>query len=456
MASIIFASVPIHGHVTPLLPLAAELVARGDRVRFLTGSRFAAAVAATGAEHVSLTGDADFDDRFVTAQFPEREQLSAVKAVAHDLEHIFVRPGAAQYAAVMELLAQEPADAIVTDPTFAAGALLVELPVGERPPVIVAGVLPLNLPAPDLAPFGMGLPPLGGLAGRIRNGLLNVLTGRLFAPVNAAGAEIGRQALGREPRIPVMQWQQHADAIAQLSVPSFEYPRPDAVAAHLRFIGPVSTSGAVQHALPEWWSELDGTRPVVHVTQGTIANTDLNELIRPTIDAFADRKPLVVVATGGAPADSLGALPGNVRVAEFLPYTELLPRTSVMVTNGGYGGAQFALRHGVPLVVAPGKEDKIEVAARIAWSGVGVRLRTQRPTPGQLRRGVERVLADPSYRRAAQRVGAEITASPGAVGFAHQLDSVIAERSAQSPSLLPSAGSSVSRPTRPGISMPAA
>ena len=134
----------------------------------------------------------------------------------------------------------------------AAGALLVELPVGERPPVIVGGVLPLNLPAPDLAPFGMGLPPLGGLAGRIRNGFLNALTARLFAPVNAAGAEIGRRALGREPRIPVMQWLQHADAIAQLSVPSFEYPRPDDVAAQLRFLGPVSVSGAVQHALPEW------------------------------------------------------------------------------------------------------------------------------------------------------------------------------------------------------------
>lgn len=425
MTSIIFASVPIHGHVTPLLPLAAELVARGDRVRFLTGSRFAAVVAATGAEHVALPGDADFDDRFVTAQFPEREQLSAVKAVAHDLEHIFVRPGAAQYRALTELLAQEPADAIVTDPTFAAGALLVELPRGERPPVIVGGVLPLNLPAPDLAPFGFGLPPLGGLPGWVRNGFLNTLTARLFAPVNVAGAEIGRQALGREPRIPVMQWLQHADAIAQLSVPSFEYPRPDAVTAHLHFIGPVSASNAVQHALPDWWPELDGTRPVIHVTQGTIANTDLTELIRPTIDAFADREPLVVVATGGVPVESLGQLPGNVRVAEFLPYDELLPRTSVMVTNGGYGGAQFALRHGVPLVVAPGKEDKVEVAARIAWSGVGVNLRRQRPTPAQLRKGVERVLADPSYRSAAQRVGAEIVASPGAAGFARVVDEAI-------------------------------
>ncbi len=41
MASILFASVPVHGHVTPLLSAAGHFVARGDRVRFLTGSRFA-------------------------------------------------------------------------------------------------------------------------------------------------------------------------------------------------------------------------------------------------------------------------------------------------------------------------------------------------------------------------------------------------------------------------------
>lgn len=424
MASIIFASVPVHGHVTPLLPLAAELVARGDRVRFLTGSRFREAVAATGAQHVTLPAEADFDDRNVSERFPERERLSAVKAIAHDLEHIFVRPGGPQYAALSGLLADEPADAVVTDPTFAAGALLIELPAGERPPVIVAGVLPLNLPAPDLAPFGFGLPPLDGLLGRARNGLLRALTARLFASVDEAGRAIGRSLHGREPRIPVMQWLQHADAVVQLTVPSFEYPRPDA--RNLAFVGPVSASGAAQYQRPDWWGDLDGSRPVIHVTQGTLANADLTELIRPTIDAFADAEPLVVVATGGTPVARLGALPGNVRAAEFLPYEELLSRTTVMVTNGGYGGTQFALRHGVPLVVAPGKEDKVEVAARIAWSGVGVNLRTQRPSPARIRRGVEQVLADPSYRRAARRVGAEITASPGAAGFAGQLDAVVA------------------------------
>ena len=32
---------------------------------------------------------------------------------------------------------------------------------------------------------------------------------------------------------------------------------------------------------PPWWAELDGDRPVVHVTQGTIDNADLGRLVEP-------------------------------------------------------------------------------------------------------------------------------------------------------------------------------
>lgn len=428
MSSILFASVPVHGHVTPL-PLARELVRRGDRVRFLTGARFHDSVAALGAEHVPLPTEADFDDRRVSERFPDRERLSPVKAIAHDIEHVFVRPGAVQYEALQRLLEAEHTDLVVTDPTFAAGALLVELPKEERPPVVVGGALPLNLPAPDLAPFGMGLQPRGGLVGRVRNRALHALADRLFASVNDAGREISRRVHGREPRVPVMDWMRHAEMIAQLTVPSFEFPRPDST-ARVTFVGPVSVSGAGVHRRPEWWHELDGSRPVIHVTQGTLANDDLGELILPAIEAFADSDALLVVATGGVPVSRLGTLPANVRAAEFLPYDELLPRTTVMISNGGYGGVQFALRHGVPVVVAPGKEDKIEVAARVAWSGAGIDLRSQRPSPAQLRRGVDRVLRDPAYRRAAQRIGADIAHSDGPAGFATAVDTVIAEHRA--------------------------
>ena len=51
--------------------------------------------------------------------------------------------------------------------------------------------------------------------------------------------------------------------------------------------------------LPPWWSELDGDRPVVHVTQGTIDNADLGRLLEPTIDALGGEDVIVVATTGG-------------------------------------------------------------------------------------------------------------------------------------------------------------
>ena len=63
-----------------------------------------------------------------------------------------------------------------------------------------------------------------------------------------------------------------------------------------------------------------------------------------------------------------------------------------MVTNGGYGAVQRALSMGVPLVVAGNTEDKPEVAARVAWTGAGVNLRTGTPTPSAVRAAVREVL----------------------------------------------------------------
>jgi len=421
--SYLIASVPIHGHVSPLLPIAAHLVDRGDTVRFLTGARFAAAVSATGAGHVPLPPASDFDDR--TLLLTEREHLSPAAAIAYDMEHVFIRPAEGQYAAVRELIAAEPVDAIIADPTFAAGALLVELPAQHRPPVVVAGVLPLGLPGRDLAPFGLGLPPLRGPVGRLRNAVLTAVTDRIFRRPEGVGADIIRRTHGHDGSGPVLTWPARADAVIQLSVPSFEYPRPEPT-TRLEFTGMVTASSSLEHPRPAWWSDLDGSRPVVHVTQGTIANNDLTELVLPTVHGLADADVLVVVATGGRPVSELGKLPANARAAEFLPYSELFAHTDVFVTNGGYGGVQFALAHGVPVVVAPGKEDKVEVAARVGWSGTGVNLRRQRPTTRQIRRTVDRVLREPRFRTSATRMAVEMAQARGAAGFAAVVDEVAA------------------------------
>ncbi len=88
-----------------------------------------------------------------------------------------------------------------------------------------------------------------------------------------------------------------------------------------------------------------------------------------------------------------------------------MPRVSAMVTNGGFGGVHFALRHGIPLVVAGDTEDKSEIAARVGWAGAGIDLRTGSPDPAQIRDAVLSVLGPGSYRARAAAIGADIRGS---------------------------------------------
>ncbi|WP_202817179.1 glycosyltransferase [Serinicoccus sp. CUA-874] len=149
----------------------------------------------------------------------------------------------------------------------------------------------------------------------------------------------------------------------------------------------------------------------MHVTQGTVANTDLGQLVRPVIEGLADAEVLVVASTGGGDL-ALDRLPDNARVADFLPYDELLPRCDVMVTNGGYGSVNHALRYAVPLVAVGATEDKRDVAARVTWSGVGLGTTRRSIDAARARRAVERVLRNPAYRQRARELADQIAAGP--------------------------------------------
>jgi MGT family glycosyltransferase len=316
---------------------------------------------------------------------------------------------------------------------FAAAAVLTGIPRAERPLVVNLGIVPLSLKHHDVAPFGLGVKPMPGALGRLRNAVLTTVAEKaIFAPVQHFADEIARVETGRPLRGFFLDWPSRADLLLQFTVPEFEYERPG-LPGHVRFVGPVSRARPSTVEVPDWWTELErGDRRVVHVTQGTVANSDWS-LIEPTVRALAGEDLLVVVSTGGRPVDSLpGDLPGNVRAASYLPYDRLLPLTDVLVTNGGYGGVHYALEHGVPLVVAGRTEDKVEVNARVAWSGAGIDLRTDAPTSKAMAAAVRTVLADGRYREAADRIGTAIRRSPGPAAV-HDL---LAEALATTPSVV--------------------
>ncbi|KAF9785650.1 hypothetical protein IL306_004990 [Fusarium sp. DS 682] len=192
--------------------------------------------------------------------------------------------------------------------------------------------------------------------------------------------------------------------------PSLEYSRSD-MPSNVKFAG-CATPKTIpsDFVYPSWWDNVKrGDRRIIAMTQGTIARNATN-LIIPTIKALSDRDDLLVVAILGRRSAFLPdnvTIPSNTRIIDYLPYDILLPHASAFVMNAGYGGFLNGVTNGVPLVLAGETEDKPEIAMRGEWSGVAVNLETGRPTPDMVREGVERVLADGSFKRRVDEIKAE-------------------------------------------------
>jgi MGT family glycosyltransferase len=404
MAHILIGSMPTAGHVNPLLPLARALVARGHQVAWYTGLKHRKRVEATGARYLAMKRTRDYDEGELDTVFPGRAGLRGLAALKFDIKHVFIDNGIPQLHDIEEILQEFPADMMLGEPGFVGGILHHER---AGLPLAVLNVLPMGLSSDDCAPFGLGLLPDVSRLGRLRNRALNwAMPSVIFRDVQAHW-QAQRARVGLSTHEWLMDVGKRVSLYLQPTIPSLEYPRSD-LPSHVRFIGMLPADPPPDLGLPEWWAELDAGRPVVHVSQGTIANVR-PDLIGPAIQGLAGEDVLVVVSTGGRPVASLrlGTLPQNVRISTFLPYPQLLPKTAVMVTNGGYGGVQMAVSAGVPLVVAGTSEDKLEVSARIAWSGAGLRLKTNTPTPAAVGSAVMRLLRDNAFRARAQTLRAE-------------------------------------------------
>lgn len=422
MARLLVATVPLTGHVQPMRLVVRELVARGHDVRWYGARKFAPSIEATGARFAAMRAARDWDDAAVEEALPALRGTRGLARVKLQLREMFIAPMADQLRDLEELVDAEPADAILADSAHLGAALLHER---RQLPWASLGISALMMPSPDVAPFGSALPPERG--SRFLNWLIfRVVFGEVNRAYRRARAAAGVPA-GTGTYFDVWSPQ----LFLQPTVEAFEYPRRD-LPPHVHFIGPLVPAHA-PGSLPAWWSDLDDARrrgrPVVLVTQGTLA-TDPRELIVPALRALADEPVLVVATLGSGDRALLGEVPANARVEAFVPYQALLPHAAVMVTNGGYGGVQMALRHGVPLIVAGGSEEKPEIAARARWSGTGIDLRTGRPRPARVRAAVQRVLSDPSFRARAQQIALDMARHDAPAEAAALIEALVARRTA--------------------------
>jgi UDP:flavonoid glycosyltransferase YjiC (YdhE family) len=378
-ARILVASMPFAGHVGAVAAVSDELVERGHDVVVHTGAKYRHRF--KGAEWLPWRHAPDFDDAELNRAFPSIGDGKGMRANFANVRDVLVGTGAAQARDVLEA----EFDLVVTDHLAFGAAMAAEI---RDVPWATIAVTPLVVSRPLARAISRLL--IGGMFDRMR-------------------AEAGLQ-----PKPGALEAFYSPDLVVAQGVRTLETVRPP---RQVQFVGRL-ISPTTRADLPEWWPDLDG-RTVVHVTQGTL-ETDPANLLGPAIEQLAGHDALVVCTTGGAPWE--GPLPGNVRVAPFIPHDLLLARTDVMVTNGGWGGVLAALEAGVPLVVVPGELDKAQVAARVARAGAGV----VRRRPKGLREAVDEVLSRPRHR--VRELGRAIKAAGGAARAADLVEELLRRR----------------------------
>jgi UDP-glucoronosyl and UDP-glucosyl transferase len=168
---------------------------------------------------------------------------------------------------------------------------------------------------------------------------------------------------------------------------------------------------------PEWdrFRAASGERTLIYVSFGSVAGGILQmvDVFRQAAHAASDLAGEVLMAVGrGCDPSTLGPLPPNVKVEQWVDQATVLSRAKAVVCHGGGGTTLAALAAGCPVVAVPlFSGDQHINARRVAEIGAGYQAV---PEAGCIRGALTEVLQDPLYAIAAGSIADEIAAQTSA------------------------------------------
>ncbi|WP_275561920.1 glycosyltransferase [Streptomyces sp. 5-6(2022)] len=391
----LFVVPPLVGHVNPTVGVAAELTARGHRVAWAGMPEVVERLTGRGTTVYRCAGPVLGEGG--AGRPPDVRGPAALKFL---WERFLVPLAEAMAPGVTRAIAEFRPDVVIADQQTVAGAL-----VAERLGVCWA------TSATTSAEFTGALDGMPKIDAWL-DGLLHEVRGRIGDPEGTA-----------DPRF-------SPDLVLAFTTEELA-GRPARAGDRIHYVGPSIAERPAGTDFP--WEWLDPTRPAVLITLGT-ANTDagarfLTECLE-AVRARAGRLQSVVVdpddvlARATRETRSRPATPdGNdVLVCRYVPQLPLLRRVNAVVCHAGHNTVCETLWHGVPLVVAPIRDDQPVVAAQVVDAGAGIRVRFGRARAAAIGEALDAVLHEPRYRAAAERVGASFRAAGGATAAATHLE----------------------------------
>jgi UDP:flavonoid glycosyltransferase YjiC (YdhE family) len=396
MARILAYTSPALGHLFPFSALLLEMSARGHEVHLRTLS--------TGVEMGRELGFiTDIIDPRIEATVNDDWKAGNPRGALKRAVDVFCCRAAYEVADFADAVARTRPDALIVD-VNCWGALSVA-DAGDTAWACFSPYTP-PLQSRGVPPFGLGLAPLAGPLGRVRDAALRpIVMGMMERAVLPAGNKI-RASAGAPPITSADAFFRRAPLMLVASGKPFEYPQTEWGDA-VQMIGPCMYEPAMD-AVPEWLEAID--KPIVLVTTSSQQQAD-EKLVRTAITALADL-PVHVVATlpAGLPSD-IPPTP-NATVVQFVPHGPVLDRAVCAITHGGMGGTQKALARGVPVCVVPFGRDQFEVARRVEVARCGTRLPAKRLTVKRLSTKVQQAM---TMTAGARLVAAGFAATGGVV-----------------------------------------
>jgi len=395
MASFLFVVPPLAGHVNPTVALGAELRRRGHEVAWAGMRAAVGPLLEPGATLVPVAEEVP--DETVTALAQRSAGLRGAAALEF-LWRDFLHPLALAMAPGIEraVAALRP-DALVVDQQAFAGAV-----VARRAGLPWATSATTSAELVD--PF-QGLPKVGEW---VRRQLVELQVDLGVDPAAAVRGDL------RFSEHLVLAYTTEALAGPVLGLPAGAGP----VAMVGPALGPRSDGDLARFP----WSWLAGGGPVVLVTLGTVNAQAGGRFFATAVEALSGTGIRTVLV---APPELVGDVPADVLVLPHVPQVALLERVDAVVCHGGHNTVCEALVAGVPLVVAPIRDDQPIVADQVVRCGAGLRVRFGRVTAAELRAAVAQVLHEPAYREAAAVVQRSFALAGGAPAAAGHLEAML-------------------------------
>jgi MGT family glycosyltransferase len=376
--------------VNPTISVARALVARGHRVAWVAHPQRVAPLLPDGAELLPLGDALPEQDQ---ARIERGKALRGLASIQFLWEDVLVPLGRSMLPGVEDAIARWRPDVLIADQQALAGAL-----AARR--LGIAWATTCTTPSWGVVDELTGLP-------KVREWI--------DAQVAQLEHEVGLVPIDSPDLSPRLVVIFSTEALVD---PARGWP------AHYRFVGPSIQDRPDDTPFP--WEAL-APRPRVFVTLGTVSAEAGGAFYRATVEALRDVDVQVIVA---APPALVPDPPPTFVVRERVPQLALLPHVDAVVCHAGHNTVCEALANGLPLVVAPIRDDQPVVAGQVVRAGAGIRVRYGRVSAAPLREAVSRVLNEPEFRAAAERVRDSFRAAGGAEAAADAIAGLAGETEA--------------------------